>query len=209
MIRNNLNPNIFFASLLLALLLVCAPRLVNAQAVVGAAAPQFTAKDSKGNAVSLSDFKGKVVVLEWFNPNCPFIKKFYKNGAMQKQQSELTAKGVVWLTINSSAPGKNGHLSPDGAEASRNELGMKSSALLLDSDGGVGKAYGARITPHMFIVKGDGTVAYAGAVDSEPSTDSDDIAGATNYVTAAVEALLAGKAVEAPSTEPYGCPIKY
>jgi peroxiredoxin len=180
-----------------------------AQAVVGNQAPQFTAKDSTGKDISLNSFKGKVVVLEWFNQNCPFVKKFYKNGDMQRFQQDLGAKGVVWLTVSSSAPGKSGHVTADQAETVRTDLGMKSSALVLDESGAIGKAYGARTTPHMFVIAADGKLAYAGAIDSENSTDADDIAGAKNYVVSAVENLLANKPVETNSTEPYGCSVKY
>lgn len=197
------------SSFLIFSAVVTAPHSAVAQAVVGAPAPQFTVKDSTGKEISLSSFKGKVVVLEWFNPGCPFVKKFYRNGDMQRFQQDLGAKGVVWLTIDSSAPGKSGHLTADQAETTRTDLGMKSSALLLDESGTVGKSYGARTTPHMFVISAEGKVAYAGAIDSESSTDSDDIAKATNYVVAAVDSLLAHKPVEVSSTEPYGCSVKY
>lgn len=183
--------------------------LAHAQATVGAPAPDFTAKDSTGKEVSLQSLKGKIVVLEWFNPGCPFVKKFYKNGDMQKMQQELTAKGVTWLTVSSSAPGKSGHLTPEVAESTRAELAMKSSSLVLDESGSIGKAYGARTTPHVFVINSDGKVAYAGAIDSEASTSSSDIAVATNYLTGAVESLQAGKPVDPASTEPYGCSVKY
>jgi peroxiredoxin len=198
-----------FALVLAATTLLARPHSALCQVGVGSAAPEFTAKDSTGKDVSLSAFKGKIVVLEWFNPNCPFVKKFYKNGDMQKFQETSATKGVVWLTVNSSASGRSGHLSPQEAEETRKELNMKSTALILDEDGKVGKAFGARTTPHMYIVGTDGKIAYAGAIDSEASTSSDDIAGATNYVTAAVDGLVGGKPVEVSSTEPYGCSVKY
>lgn len=175
----------------------------------GAVAPEFTAKDSTGADVSLKDLKGKIVVLEWFNPNCPFVKKFYSNGDMQRFQKEAAAKGVVWLTVSSSASGKSGHLNQETAAKTKEELSMNSKALVLDADGTIGKAYGARTTPHLFVVDATGKIAYAGAIDSTPSTDSSDIAGATNYVTSAIDALIAGKPVQTASTEPYGCSVKY
>lgn len=196
-------------SLLVLCALASAPHVALSEAIVGKPAPEFTAKDSTGKDVSLNSFKGKVVVLEWFNPNCPFVKKFYKNGDMQKIQQDLGAKGVVWLTVSSSAPGKNGHLTAEQAETTRVDLGMKSSALVLDESGTIGKAYGARTTPHTFVIAANGTLAYAGAIDSESSTDSDDIAKAKNYVVEASNNLLANKAVETSSTEPYGCSVKY
>jgi peroxiredoxin len=198
-----------FISLVTTICLALSSQLAHAQATVGAPAPEFTAKDSTGKEVSLKALKGKIVVLEWFNPGCPFVKKFYKNGDMQKTQQELESKGVVWLTISSSAPGKSGHLSPEEAESARAELGMKSTALVLDHNGAIGKAFGARTTPHMFVISPDGVVAYAGAIDSEPSASSADIAGATNYVLNAVTSLKAGKQVEPASTDPYGCSVKY
>jgi len=186
-----------------------APQMALSEGVIGNQAPQFTAKDSTGKEISLNSFKGKVVVLEWFNPNCPFVKKFYKNGDMQRFQQDLGAKGVVWLTISSSAPGKSGHLTAEQAEATRVDLGMKSSALVLDESGAIGKAYGARTTPHNFVIAADGKLAYAGAIDSESSTDADDIPKAKNYVIDAATNLLANKPVEVSSTEPYGCSVKY
>jgi peroxiredoxin len=181
----------------------------SAEALVGSQAPDFSLKDSAGNDVTLSQFKGKIVVLEWFNANCPFVKKFYRNGDMQRFQSEATAKGAAWLTISSSAPGKSGYIPSDTAESVRSEHNMKSTALLLDSDGVAGKAYGARTTPHLFVVDAQGKVAYAGAIDNEASTDSDDIKGATNYALSSIDALAAGKPVEPATTEPYGCGVKY
>lgn len=197
------------ASLFVLCAIIAAPNGAASEAIVGAQAPQFTAKDSAGKEISLAALKGKVVVLEWFNPGCPFVKKFYKNGDMQRFQNDLVSKGVVWLTISSSAPGKSGHLTAEQAEATRAELGMKSSALVLDESGTIGKAYGARTTPHTFVVAADGTVAYGGAIDSENSTDADDIATAKNYVVEAASNLLANKGVEVTSTEPYGCGVKY
>jgi peroxiredoxin len=186
-----------------------APQMALSEGIIGNQAPQFTAKDSTGKEISLNSFKGKVVVLEWFNPNCPFVKKFYKNGDMQRFQQDLGAKGVVWLTISSSAPGKSGHLTAEQAEVTRVDLGMKSSALVLDESGTIGKAYGARTTPHTFVIAADGKLAYAGAIDSESSTDADDIPKAKNYVIDAATNLLANKPVEVSSTEPYGCAVKY
>ena len=209
MIRAARISQFIFASIVTATTFLAPLTSVHADVVVGDVAPEFTAKDSTGKDVSLNTFKGKIVVLEWFNPNCPFVKKFYKNGDMQKFQETLAAKGVVWLTVNSSASGRSGHLSPEEAQETRKELGMKSTAFILDENGKVGKAFGARTTPHMYIVGTDGKVAYAGAIDSEASTSADDIAGATNYVLAATEELLAGKPVAVASTEPYGCSVKY
>ncbi len=178
-------------------------------AIVGAPAPEFTVKDAQGNKHSLSQYKGKNVVLEWFNPDCPFVKKFYEKGDMAALQKQVVAAGDIWLTINSSAEGRQGHISESEAKEAQSKLGLASSALLLDPDGVVGKAYGARTTPHLFVIDAAGTLAYAGAIDSIPSTDSDDISRATNYVTQALAALRSGKKVATSSTDPYGCSVKY
>jgi peroxiredoxin len=197
------------STFIIALSAFASPLNALAEAIVGAPAPEFSAKDSTGKEVTLQGLRGKIVVLEWFNPGCPFVKKFYKNGDMQKMQQELQEKGVVWLTVSSSAPGKSGHLTPESAAETRSELKMKSSALLLDESGTIGKAYGARTTPHIFVISSDGKLAYAGAIDSEASTSSSDIAGATNYLVGAVDALRAGKQVAPSSTDAYGCSVKY
>jgi peroxiredoxin len=178
-------------------------------AVVGKPAPNFTLRDETGVERSLSDFKGKVVVLEWFNPECPFVKKHYGPKHMQQLQKEATSKGVAWLTINSSAPGKQGSVSPEAARETKQNHGMNSTALLLDPTGSVGRSYGARTTPHMFVIDANGVLAYTGAIDNKASTDPADIEGAENYVMEAVDALLGGKSVALGSTEPYGCSVKY
>ena len=175
----------------------------------GKPAPDFTLSDSAGLEQSLSDFKGKYVVLEWTNHQCPFVKKFYSNGAMQSLQEEMTEKGVVWLQILSSAEGKQGYLTASEAEAIGEEQEVGSTALLLDSEGIVGHKYGARTTPHMFLINPEGLVIYQGAIDSIKSTDSADVAKATNYVKLAYESAIAGKSVDPNTTTPYGCSIKY
>lgn len=202
----------FFASLAASFLCVtftaiCLPAY--AEVGVGSPAPDFTLTDASGNPVSLSSFKGKNVVLEWFNPGCPFVKKFYSNGDMQRFQSKVVSEGGVWLTINSSAAGKQGHIAQDKAKEVSSESGLKSTALLLDSNGAVGKTFGARTTPHMFVIDAKGTLVYDGAIDSEASTEPDDISGATNYVLAAIDTLKSGGTVSPASTEPYGCSVKY
>jgi peroxiredoxin len=172
-------------------------------------APDFTLTDASGRQVTLSSFRGKNVVLEWFNPGCPFVKKFYSGGEMQKLQQKVVAGGDVWLTISSSASGKQGHISQDAAAEVVAEQRLNSTALLLDDAGAVGKQYGARTTPHMFVVDAKGELAYAGAIDSVRSTDPDDISGATNYVMTAIDELKGGKQVTTAATEPYGCSVKY
>jgi len=176
---------------------------------VGSAAPEFSAPDSKGKTHSLSQYKGKYVVLEWFNPECPFVKKHYGGGNMQKLQEEVSGKGGVWLSIASSAPGKEGSLTVEQAEKKIAEWKMQSAALLLDQDGKVGKSYGAKNTPHMFIINPEGKVVYAGAIDSKASPNPADIPSSTNYVKVALDESMAGKPVSTAQTKPYGCSIKY
>lgn len=176
---------------------------------VGAAAPAFSVADAKGKAHSLAEYKGKYVVLEWFNPECPFVKKHYGSGNMQKLQEEYTGKGVVWLSIDSSAPGKEGNLTPDAANKQMSEWKMNHTTLLLDPEGKAGQSYGAKNTPHMFIINPEGKIVYEGAIDSKPTANPSDIASATNYVKAALDEALAGKPVTNPTTKPYGCSVKY
>jgi len=178
-------------------------------ASVGTAAPDFTLKDSNGNAVALSQFKGKTVVLEWNNPDCPFVRKHYGAGNMQKQQAEAESQGVVWLTINSGAGGKQGHL--DGAEANAfvAQQHATPTAYLLDPDGDVGKLYGARTTPHMYVIDAQGVLRYMGGIDSIASTDKEDIAKATQFVPQVLAEIKAGKPVSVTTSQPYGCSVKY
>ena len=176
---------------------------------VGAPAPEFSLTDSKGKKHSLGEGKGKYVVLEWFNPGCPFVQKHYKSENMQRLQKEFTGKDVVWLTIDSSAPGKEGSLTPEEANKQMTDWKMKPTALLLDPDGQVGHQYHATNTPHMFIINPDGKLIYEGAIDSIASTDPSDINGATNYVRVALNEAMAGKPVSRAQTKAYGCSIKY
>jgi peroxiredoxin len=180
-----------------------------AEAVVGQPAPAFTLTDSNGKSHSLASFQGKTVVLEWWNHECPFVAKHYGSGNMQKLQKEWTGKGVVWLTVNSSAPGKQGHVDAAKANALMKEKGGASTAVLLDHDGKVGKAYGAKTTPHMFVIDAKGKLVYAGGIDDKPSTDQADVATAKNHVSAALAEVLAGKPVTTATSAPYGCGVKY
>ena len=182
---------------------------LHAAATVGQPAPAFTLTDTKGTTHSLADFAGKTVVLEWFNHECPFVKKHYGAGNMQRQQAAATGKGVVWLTINSSAPGKQGHVNAEQANAILGEWKASPTAFLLDHDGTVGQAYGAKTTPHMDVIDGEGVLRYNGAIDSNPSADPADIPGATQYVEAALGDLAANRAVARGTTQPYGCSVKY
>ncbi len=176
---------------------------------VGSTAPDFSVSDSKGKTQSVSQYKGKYVVLEWFNPECPFVKKHYGSGNMQKLQDEFTGKGVVWLTIDSSAPGMEGNLTPDQASAKIAEWKTRSTAFLLDLEGKAGRTYGAKNTPHMFVINPGGKIIYEGAIDSKASPNPADIASSTNYVKVALDEALAGKTVTTPSSRPYGCSVKY
>ena len=177
--------------------------------VVGQPAPNFTAADVNGKAVTLSDFRGKTVVLEWNNPECPFVQKHYGSGNMQKAQAAAAKEGVVWLSINSGAPGKQGHMSGAEAKAFLAEAGARPSAYLLDPRGVVGKAYDAKTTPHMYIVNKAGTLVYAGGIDDKPTAKPADINGARNHVLAALSDIKAGKAVSVATSRPYGCSVKY
>ena len=176
---------------------------------VGSAAPDFAAKDSKGETQTLAQYKGKFVVLEWFNPECPFVKKHYGSGNMQNLQKEYTGKGVVWLTVDSSAPGTEGNLTADQAQKVVSSWNGHETAFLLDPDGKVGRAYGAKNTPHMFVINPEGKVVYEGAIDSKRSPYPQDIPTSTNYVKVALDEALAGKPVTTPDTKPYGCSVKY
>ena len=190
-------------------LLLAVASFAHAEVQVGQPAPDFTLQDCKGKNISLSDYKGKVVVLEWVNHGCPFVVKHYGSGNMQKLQADATAKGVVWLSICSSAPGKQGHMSPADALKSCGEKKSAATAYLLDESGKVGKQYGAKRTPEMYVLDANGVLVYHGAIDDKKSTDPGDIAGAKNHVAAAIEEVLAGKPVSTPKTEAYGCSVKY
>jgi peroxiredoxin len=176
---------------------------------VGTTAPDFSLTDSKGKTQSVSQYKGKYVVLEWFNPGCPFVQKHYGSGNMQKLQEEFTGKGVVWLTIDSSAPGLEGNLTAEQANAKMTEWKTKQTALVLDPDGKAGRSYGAKNTPHMFVINPEGKIVYEGAIDSKATPNPADINSATNYVKVALEESLAGKTVSNANTKPYGCSVKY
>lgn len=176
---------------------------------VGQPAPSFTLTDSNGKTHSLADFKGKTVVLEWTNHECPFVKKHYGAKNLQTQQGKASADGVVWLAINSGAPGKQGSVDGAGANAIIARDGHQASAYLLDPTGDTGRAYGAKTTPHLYVIDGDGVLRYNGAVDSIPSADPADIAAATQYVPQALAELAAGKPVSVPTSTPYGCSVKY
>jgi peroxiredoxin len=177
--------------------------------LVGSPAPAFTLTDSNGAQHSLADFRGKFVVLEWINHDCPYVRKHYDAGNMQNLQRSYAARGVVWLSINSSAPGKQGHFTPAEINRLQREKNAAPAAYLIDSAGTVGRAYGAQTTPHMYIINPQGAVIYQGAIDSNSSSDPETIPGAENYVRRALDEALDGKAVSNSSTRSYGCSVKY
>jgi peroxiredoxin len=193
----------------LAALLLSLPLAARAVPELGKPAPDFTLSDQSGKPVKLSDAKGKLVVLEWFNKGCPFVQKHYGSKNMQGLQKKYGKKGVLWYTIVSSKPGKEGHLTPAEAAAELKSAGMGSKAILLDEKGDVGRLYSARTTPHMFVVGKKGDLIYMGGIDDKPSTDAEDIKSSKNYVAAALDEALAGKPVSTPSSTPYGCSVKY
>ena len=180
-----------------------------APARVGQPAPAFELVDSRGDTRSLAEFAGKTVVLEWTNHKCPFVGRHYDEGNMQAQQRAATADGVVWLTINSAAPGNQGHVDGEDAEGIRSDVGAAQTAYLLDPEGVAGRAYGAKTTPHMYVIDPAGVLRYAGAIDDTNGSGAADLADATQYVTQALVELAAGQPVSVPLTRPYGCSVKY
>jgi hypothetical protein len=194
---------------LLAAAFAAGPALALESPQPGKPAPDFTATDSAGKAVTLSGLKGKTVVLEWTNHDCPYVKKHYGTGTMQRLQADATAKGVVWLTVISSAPGLQGHLK--GLEADKLTADRKAAptAVLIDEAGTVGRLYGATTTPHMFIVDAAGSLVYRGGIDDQPSTNPETVKTARPFVREALEALDKGQPVRTASTRPYGCSVKY
>ena len=180
-----------------------------ATAKVGEPAPVFTGTSTNGSPVSLADHKGKVVVLEWTNHDCPYVRKHYESGNMQALQREATAQGIVWLTLISSAKGEQGWVTPAKADELTTTRKAAPTAVLLDEKGVVGRMYGATNTPHMYVVDKTGRLVYAGAIDDRPTSRRSDVQGANNYVRAALEAVAAGQPVKTPVSRAYGCTVKY
>ena len=197
-----------FVAAAIAVAIAAAPITTHASKI-GAPAPNFKGTDSKGAVHNLSDFKGKWVVLEWHNEGCPYVKKHYGGQNMQRLQKEWTAKGVVWLTILSSASGQQGHMEPAQANAYFAKQHATPSAILLDPSGEIGRLYDAKTTPHMFVINPEGVLVYNGAIDDKPTSEQADLATASNYVSAALTEGMAGKAVTTATSRPYGCGIKY
>ena len=175
----------------------------------GNPAPDFTAQDTHGQTHSLAQYRGKYVVLEWHNHECPFTLKHYSSGNMQRLQREWTSRGVVWFTVISSAPGQQGYMTADQENAYVQQISAAPTAVLLDPSGQLGHLYGAKTTPHMFVINPEGVLIYDGAIDDKPTTDAADVSSARNYVSAALQESMAGKTVATPSTRPYGCSVKY
>lgn len=195
--------------IIFSLILLLGVSIFAQSAKLNETAPDFRLKDSNGKEHSLSDFKGKVVVLEWINYDCPFVKKHYDSKNMQSLQEKYTSKGVIWLAICSSAPGKQGNFSADEINKRSKNHGAKFTAYLIDEDGKVGKIYGAKTTPHMYIIDKDDKLVYAGGIDDKASTDVNDIKTAKNYLASALDEILEGKKVSVQSSTPYGCSVKY
>jgi peroxiredoxin len=183
--------------------------LAFAETEIGKAAPNFSLPDTNGKTHTLADLKGKYVVLEWYQPDCPFVQKHYRSGNMQALQKEYTAKGVTWLSIDSSAPGEQGNYPAEKLNEISAQNGSARTALLLDPAGTVGRLYGAKTTPDMYIITPDGILVYKGAIDNKRSTYLADVKTATNYVKGALDAVMAGKTVPTTATQPYGCSVKY
>jgi len=193
-----------------ALIVVAAALAAPARAArVGEKAPEFTATDSNGVKHTLAEYAGKYKVLEWHNNGCPYVRKHYESGNMQKLQKEWTARGVVWLTVISSAPGKQGWVAPAEENAYVKRMNAAPTAVLLDPSGSLGHLYDAKTSPHMFIIDPSGTLIYNGAIDDRPTPDPASVAGAANYVSQALAEAMAGKAVSVPTSRPYGCSVKY
>jgi peroxiredoxin len=196
---------IILAVLSAALLTLVSP----AQVKVGDPAPAFTATDSHGQTQTLQQYRGKYVVLEWHNQGCPYTKKHYSSGNMQELQKEWTAKGVVWFTVISSAPGMQGYVTADQENAYVSQIHAAPSAVLLDPQGTLGHLYAAKTTPDMYVIDPQGKLIYSGAIDDRPTDDPEDVKGANNYVSDALLASMAGKTVNPAYTRPYGCSVKY
>ncbi len=195
---------IFLTAMLMSVTITAADK-----AEIDKPAPDFTLTDTNGKSHSLSDFKGKYVVLEWINFGCPFVRKHYNSGNMQKLQKTYTGKDVVWLSICSSGEGKQGYMEADDINEELEDKAAAMTAYLVDASGKVGKMYGAKTTPHMYIIDPEGVLVYAGGIDDIPSTDTDDIETAKNYVSVNLDLLLEGKEIDTKVSKPYGCGVKY
>ena len=196
-------------ALVLALAAVAAPAPATAQQTTGAPAGNFRLMSAAGKPVALSDFRGRMVVLEWNNPGCPFVQKHYGSGNMQRTQARARALGAIWLTVNSGAPGQQGYMDGAAANAFVAKEKAQPTAYLLDPSGKVGRGYAAKTTPHMYVIAPDGRLVYQGGIDDRPTADVADIKAARNHVIAALDEVKAGKPVTIAETRPYGCAVKY
>lgn len=176
---------------------------------VGEPAPDFTGMDTRGTSQTLSDYRGKTMILEWTNHDCPYVRKHYGSGNMQQQQQDATGQGAVWLSIISSAPGKQGHVTAAQADALTAQRNAAPSAVILDESGDIGRLYGAKTTPHMYIIDAEGKLVYMGGIDSIASSNPEDIEKAVQYVPEALARMSAGQAIASSVTRPYGCSVKY
>lgn len=197
------------ATLAAGLAVLLASASVQAAPEVGAPAPEFVGAATSGETIALADLRGKTVVLEWTNHDCPYVRKHYGTGNMQALQKETTAGGVVWLSIISSAPGTQGYVEPAEADMLTESRDAAPTAVILDPDGVIGRAYAARTTPHMYVIDADGVLRYMGGIDDKPTSRDDSVEGAHNYVRAALADLDAGREVATPVARPYGCSVKY
>lgn len=179
------------------------------QLQIGSPAPDFTVTDTTGKTQKLKDYAGKIVVLEWYNKDCPYVRKHYDSKNMQSLQANAKKSDIVWLTIISSAPGKQGHEAPSAAQKTASQEGSQATAILIDDSGKIGKSYSAKTTPHMFVISKEGNLVYQGAIDSNSSSNPKTIPNSTNYVSAALDSLQKGEPVKVSQTKPYGCSVKY
>ena len=201
--------HILLLSLIATSISLMAATETNAAASVGQPAPPFTLNDTNGKVINLTDYKGKTVVLEWHNPECPFVKKHYDSSNMQRLQSKYTKDGVIWLAVSSTEPAHQDYKKPDALNAMMKSVNASSTAYLMDESGETGKAYGARTTPHMYIINAEGTLVYAGGIDDKRTANIADIKNARNHVAVALDELKAGKNISVPTATPYGCSVKY
>ncbi|MFV8256534.1 redoxin domain-containing protein [Bdellovibrio bacteriovorus] len=195
--------------LIFALALTFTSTLAFADAKVGAPAPDFNVTDANGKTHKLSDYKGKYVVLEWYNKDCPYVRKHYDSKNMQNIQSEMTSKGIVWLSVISSAKGKQGYMPAADVVKNGTKEASKATAFLVDENGKMGKAYGAKTTPHMYLIDPQGVLRYNGAIDSNDSADPATIASSENYIIRAVASAEKGEKIAKETSKPYGCSVKY
>jgi hypothetical protein len=192
--------------LVLTLAAVALPALA---VVPGTPAPDFKGTDSTGAQHSLSEYRGKFVVLEWANQGCPYDRKHYLSGSMEALQKQWTAKGVVWLSVISSAPGEQGYVTPAEENTYLKTMHAAPTAAILDPDGTIGRLYAAKTTPHIFVIDPTGKLIYQGAIDDKPTTDQEDLKGARNYLSETLTEAMSGKPIQVASTRPYGCNVKY